>query len=104
MGIYLDSPNDTDSSKSAIINSFTSLKRIASAEALNRPDEGRVRLCLVNNGIFCALAVLDSEREANAFCGSDSRPRSFFDVDIAEAAQFTPDGMIELRWGAPSAA
>jgi hypothetical protein len=49
-------------------------------------SQGLVPLVLVNNGIFNALGVLYSPREAEDFAREDGRPKIFVTVDRAALA------------------
>lgn len=48
--------------------------------------QGRVPLVLVDNGIFTALGVLYSRREAEGFARADGRPKVFATVDRSALA------------------
>lgn len=89
MGIYLNSKNDLDGSKSVIIKAIKSLRPITREYAkTNQPTKGNAFLCLIDNLTFKALGVLYSARERDAFCASYPRPMSFFEVPIAEILPF----------------
>lgn len=51
------------------------------------PPQGRAIVCLVDNRIFTAAGVCDTERELRAFTGpTDHRPKKWFTVPCAALA------------------
>ena len=88
MGLYV---NPTTQSKEDWVRSNArSMHRTGDAVTGTRYGEiigsGRVPLVLVDNGMFTALGVLYSQREAEDFAREDGRPKLFITVDRAALA------------------
>jgi hypothetical protein len=91
MGIYLDSKDDIDNSKTVILEAMPSLRPLSRDDAATKtPMKGKCFLCLLDNGIFNALGVLFSANERDAFVGIRGRPTQFFEADISDVAPFLP--------------
>lgn len=78
MGIYINPPKETK-------ESYLERKGELTETPQSLPGEGRVAVCLVNNGAFTAAGIAFNERELRAFQEpGDYRPRSWYLVPADE--------------------
>lgn len=86
MGIYINPSNETK--ESFLLREATP---IISLKKFEEVEEGKIQVCLVDNGFFTAAGVLYSQCEIEAFSNSgDSRPREYFVIETAKLANVIP--------------
>jgi hypothetical protein len=90
MGYYMNGFGEGNLRKAAALIDLHGAVRDLSPEFVN-PNSGKVSVCVVNNGMFDAVAIAHTKEEFNEFNEpSDSRAKMFLRVDRKIAEEFCP--------------
>lgn len=89
MGYYIESPYGTHQKDQHLISEFGA-ERINPPSAFN-PPAGKTLVCVIQNGLFDAAAIIFDQSELDAFADpDDKRPKIWLLMDTEKVLNLVP--------------